>query len=449
MALATAVQFRALASQLTNEEKQQFIQTLSQQPNDIITTALFTHIVQSKDSNTSQNITDMIRNIIESRPENPQSIHKNIEKFDEIPKPCINITASFLDQKDYIALSTSNRRIFIACNHPKNSLKQLDLTQIRTGSYVNMSLFHSTSRLKIDCVNFRSIIKPPFNLERITHLQLKSPGPYVLATLRQFPNVQYLAPGNLASIFAVNSIQNIYAELKGLDLYDTSPTIQNSLLGTYGSSLDFLSLRDHMINYNLQTINFNKLEELKLFNARVNVVQDILSSAQNVKSVWLKTCDVSTERERIKEQLKQMYMAILRCKSLEYMELDAENVLLENILDVITECLYAIYRERHVETGSSISMGKQIKIKITTAPFSIVVDNCRQNVIFKLVSLINWMNRLYGNFMFILNTQFNANAFREELKRLLFDVKVETIGSLCLISNKECIIEGFGHSWKM
>ncbi len=64
MALATAVQFRSLQSQLTNEEKQHFYQELFQKPVDIIEKALFTYMTQSTDSNECQDINDTIRNII-------------------------------------------------------------------------------------------------------------------------------------------------------------------------------------------------------------------------------------------------------------------------------------------------------------------------------------------------------------------------------------------------
>eukprot|EP01084_Bolivina_argentea_P136702 240746_1 len=439
MSLTIAVQFRSLASQLTNEETLQFIQTVAQQPNDIIITALFQHIIESEDHNTAKNINDLITNIIESRPEEPQSNTQNIVQLNNIPKPLINIAASYLPQKDYISLSQSNRHIFIACNSPKNALQELDLSRIAADTHINLSLFHSKTRLKIDPSTFRRMKLPfdIFNYESISHLQVYGYFTSFSANqqlLAKFPNVQYLQPCHVSE----NLIQNTYSELKGLDLTHTlSITKQKSLLVNYGHSLDFLSFRyDHTADYNayVSELNFRNLEQLKIFRPplRVNVMQEILRSATNIKAVSLKQIHNAME----KQTLKSMCMTILRCELLEYMELDMCDALLVPVLEVINECLCEINRQTH-----------QIKIRITTTGFSLAVEQCRQNVKLRVGNVISWLKRYYEHFMFILDI--NANAFYDEIKDILRDVQVEKFGGICLITNRGCIIDGFGQSWKM
>ena len=155
MSVLEAVRFRYLANQLSKSEKLDCIIQLINEPDEIITTALFKHFVYNETD--AKNVNDMISTIIRKRDEildEPQE-----HKLDMIPSPLIAHIGSFLNQWDYIDLSKSNRSIYLGCNEP-NMMQQLRLYDDHECSNIKLKLYPSIKYFHLELQHFNKLSPP-------------------------------------------------------------------------------------------------------------------------------------------------------------------------------------------------------------------------------------------------------------------------------------------------
>eukprot|EP01083_Nonionella_stella_P287733 979515_1 len=118
MSLTKAIQFRHLSSQLSHEERIQFLSQLVDSHADIIFTSLFRHLCKPNQINQVNEFNNRLSDVIQSRKEKPKPLCTRNIKIDQIPRAIIGYVASFLKQRSYIRLSMSNRSIYLGCNSP-------------------------------------------------------------------------------------------------------------------------------------------------------------------------------------------------------------------------------------------------------------------------------------------------------------------------------------------
>eukprot|EP01084_Bolivina_argentea_P286152 490838_1 len=158
MSLSKAVKFQFLAAQLTENETSLFINKLFQNHPKHINMALFNHMLNVLTTAESDNINELISNIIQSRKKKPKPIKKQNIKLDSIPKSLIGVIASFLNQKNYINFSKCNRYIYLGCNTP--NLIQVLILYKKPHSSVNLCLYPS---IKCLVMNMNSMNKLMIN----------------------------------------------------------------------------------------------------------------------------------------------------------------------------------------------------------------------------------------------------------------------------------------------
>eukprot|EP01083_Nonionella_stella_P037584 102444_1 len=127
MSLTTAVRFRYLITQLTNEERTQFIHGLLDTHEDIIMTSLFQHLSKPNQIDEVNNLNESLADIIQSRKDKPNSLSTQNRKLHQLPRSIIGHTASFLNQCEYTHFSIANRCIYLGCTLPSIHL-QINLT---------------------------------------------------------------------------------------------------------------------------------------------------------------------------------------------------------------------------------------------------------------------------------------------------------------------------------
>eukprot|EP01083_Nonionella_stella_P164401 543923_1 len=149
MSLIKAINFRHLSSQLTLQERLQFLSQLIHSHTDIIFTSLFQHLSQPKQVNQVNEFNNRLSNIIQSRKEKPKPLCTRNIKLDQFPRAIIGYVASFLKQRSYIRFSKSNRSIYLGCNSP-NTLQRLSLFTLKAYSSIKLSSFPSVRMLRVD-----------------------------------------------------------------------------------------------------------------------------------------------------------------------------------------------------------------------------------------------------------------------------------------------------------
>ena len=109
MALAKAIRFRHLATQLIEGDGVKFIKKLIKEHDDIVFDALFTYFTQSTDEeikNKNDDANRILSQIIASRQKQSKAIEsKATLTLDKLPSQIIGHAASFLPQQDYFNLS--------------------------------------------------------------------------------------------------------------------------------------------------------------------------------------------------------------------------------------------------------------------------------------------------------------------------------------------------------
>eukprot|EP01083_Nonionella_stella_P204358 745040_1 len=133
MSLIKVIHFRHLMSQLTHEERVGFLSELILMDSQILLEALF-RFMKSMSINDIDSFTKSLSDIIQSRKEKPNAISKTNIKLHQFPRAIIGHTASFLQQREYVAFNLSNRSIYLGCNSP-NQLQQLDLLHLSRFRY--------------------------------------------------------------------------------------------------------------------------------------------------------------------------------------------------------------------------------------------------------------------------------------------------------------------------
>ena len=120
MSVAAGIRFRYLVSQLTQQEKQLFINSLD---HDFIIKALFYYaghqLAGESQIDPADDVTQMVSNIIQCRePQKEETNDITCKTLDQLPQRLIGNVASYLVQSTYEAFSQSNRAIYLGCNSP-------------------------------------------------------------------------------------------------------------------------------------------------------------------------------------------------------------------------------------------------------------------------------------------------------------------------------------------
>eukprot|EP01083_Nonionella_stella_P317454 1155976_1 len=108
MSLGKAIQFRHLITQLTHQERIEFLSGLVGSHVDMILTCLFQHLSKSNQTDEIKGFNKELSDIIQSRKDKPAPLCMQNIKLDQFPRAIIGYMASFLHQPDYSHVSMSN-----------------------------------------------------------------------------------------------------------------------------------------------------------------------------------------------------------------------------------------------------------------------------------------------------------------------------------------------------
>eukprot|EP01084_Bolivina_argentea_P094621 170112_1 len=485
MSLTKAIKFQYLFNQLTQTEKHQFVDKLSCD-NDIIAKSLFYYIVnaslnQQCDSDT---INNTISNIIRSRKKNPYSIQAQNVTINDLPQRLIGVISSFLTQQNYINFSYTNRFNYLGCNTP-NLLQELNLIKYNNLNYsaINLQLFPSIQDLRIKLPKFNELfpsvdnvshtvmnelhtielhgdnkldmniddfLTTKCNFNNITLLALLHLGHYengnfssntFIKLLKAFPNTQYLYFRNVnvdIDNFDMNfNIKQLYPEIKGLKLNGNYDDFNRWLMHTYGSNLEYLFLSENDdFDFNLQVINFHKLEQLRMIDPTIKTLNDILKTASNLKQIQIQLTHETTLTDKEKKEIMTKF--IVSNKSLEYIKVLDRSKSIQHSLEGIKDGLFRTKTWKR----NAMTIKVWIACDIEFEPKHLMKNVC------KMISLLE--SSEIKDFRFILTfDKLNTNINTEDLKSLSTNITMYKYNKKIVINNKQCKINGHGKLWKI
>eukprot|EP01084_Bolivina_argentea_P127162 224950_1 len=486
MQLNKAIKFRYLSAQLTVTEHRHFIHKLLDYNTNIINSALFYQILNQSINNSTQSdhINTLVSNIILSRKKKSKPHTTQTIKLDLIPKSLIGVTASFLEQSDYINFSKSNRIIFIGCNSP-NLLQQLDLRKIRNYNSINLSSFPSTKKLsfhlkkfdqfphaytlpainELKCIDINENKKGHSNIDifinqnlintsTITQLKCSWFGKSdklfnrhkFIELLTKFPSLQHL---HLFFVFVgidCNQLKQTLPYLKALTVNGGAETRNKQLILALGSqlqSLAFFSNRGGR-DYELKNICFGKLKELKLSRPSVKSIDDILKTAVNLRTISVKTT-VRGISLMTGDDAKNVFSKLINsCKLLEYIEFIDEGELIESVLDGIYNGLFETKNMKR----------KQMKMEIVIKECNSVEQDISKlfgllvlNVV-KIINCLKLSNVCDFMIIVVIDRKIEKKTVMNNLKAIVSsDIELKQQGKAIIITNKCCKINGYTEKW--
>ena len=482
MALATAIKFRHLASQLNQDETAQFVAILSRQRESMILKALFMFFVQSTNGETeNHNANNIISKIIRSRKKTvkTQSIDQASNlKLDRIPRQLIGATATFLKQTDYINLSNTNRSVYLGCNAP-NSLQELNLLRVKDYSSINLALYPSVKTLKLklskfkdlmfpqggslvmnqlkslilegaadlnlDIDGFLAVAKQQMNTDNVRALKLKMFGAgenrfdvdALYKILRTFPNILNLDLSCLFLNAVIDStkMNELYPRLTVLRLMVRPTPSAISLVQHYGQQLNSLSIADRDLNLDIGNVDFSNLQTLNLSVPSAKVIKDILKTAVNLKSIKMvlqhwKSMDAASIPSEIKHSVAN---SLTSCPALEFM----------NLARIHKNGQYLLSALEGLEKGLFESKAVRERLRIIIRIYRI--DNIK-DVMLKVGNVVNWARLRTNDFMLMFDCDRNSkvvNKIVKDLQAISVEIQVKRYEKLFVISNRCCQINGF------
>lgn len=476
MALAKAIKFRNLSSQLNQSEMRKFVTRMINQTNNVVVKALFAYFIQTTEDQSIESEADvanqMLSQIIASRKKKPSIDSKSNLKLDRIPKQLIGATASFLEQDDYIDLSKTNRSVYLGCNAP-NLMQQLDLRDVADYSSINLASYRSVKRLQIDLNKFNEFSFPrngmsvlnklnsvvlygrgnhdidinPFmadhhlNIANTARLKLSFFGSRlqrieidkVYKILSKFPKIQHLELVFFYTNATVDGekVKALCPEVKSLRFHILNEQSATSLINAFGHQLEQLDLNVRQLPIDLSQVNFDKLQGLKLC-APTKTFDDILNTAKNLKLIEI--CNQKFEISPIEAE-KLFIKCLSTLKSLESIKFDDYKIFDGNFFESVL-----IGIEKGLFQTKSMQR-KKMKIELAIL--------CPETFKFgeyalKLGNIIHWMKKAdIKDFMLILHfeslsEEVDMSQILEELEAASVGIKVWSRDDLFFVTNKNC-----------
>eukprot|EP01083_Nonionella_stella_P133254 405061_1 len=474
MSLAKAIFFRQLIVQLTNEERSQFLSSIT----DMIVTSLFEHLSKPNQITELNHVNNSLSGIIQSRKDKPKPISRRNIKLDQFPMAIIGHTAAFLNMWDYIDFSMSNRSIYLGCNLPSNQLQELYLEDV--DNYITN--FTSFSSVKTLCVNPSKIILPqhhspifnqvtklflradfkcdwvhPFlnqnivNCKNVTTLECcqfgseeqKMTKNEFLSLLERFPNVTrfYLRRIHVADDVTAQDIVNTCPKVVKMYVVIDDIYLSNGLVHAFASVLQHLGLftiSKHSLVW-LDKVAFKNLEELCIYCPFNPLFMNIVKTALHLKKihVWymMDTSNIPLSNEDIKPSIEDL---MVKCPFLTFMLFKVSNKcsnIFPYILDGI-EC--GLFKNKKQSK-------KQLKICIHVADLEFKANDFILNV-GRIVKALEAST--LNDFMFIwkLHPETNDDQLSQVFKNLCelnVHSKIFQVDNRFIVTNENCKINGY------
>ena len=439
--------------------------------------ALFLYFSKSEaGERANDNINDVLSKIIASRKKKPNtdSTKSNL-KIDRIPNQLIGAIASYMQQKDYINFSKSNRSVYLGCNTP-NLMQELDLLNVSDYSSINLSSYRFVKVFRFQLYLFNAFefnqknvlpyletveiygehdtvfgingfvnkVKKHFNVTNISCLRLDGFGWYDTARfdvdhlykiISLFPNVAELVMNCVYLNNPVN-LDKMFPKLNRLSLFFGPSSSVVPLIEHYQNSLSLLSLTEIAGNLDFSGLDLSALEILHLSPMTKKSIEDILKTAVNLEQICLLFDDTSTST--IKYGVQQ---SIKSDKALNAIDLildfdDDKNELLST-LEGLEEGLFETTNLNRKEMRIMIRPLYSFEIE----RFTVRIGN-----------IINWLQMSTEHFLLMFElhkgTEANvttSNETKQIIQGIFAGIKVDYYDDLKLlvIKNEKCRIEGF------
>lgn len=472
------INFHHLTSQLTVAETKEFFSRLIDDYPTKTATLLFkalaTHFKRESgevDTNVS-GVTQIASDIIQSRDLTNQSINEEPIKLDTLPRRLIGVTASFLPQREYASFSRCTRSIYLASNSP-HLLQKVVVMIKRDGSaripaeftrfrMVNLiSLVHlslATDDLIHSRINGISQMQriPPLKIfvdpnrstvdalrlittnqdiaEKVKYLSMEFTNGAIdigaFTLLMAFPNVQYLDANAQTDRSHVKDDRSLlqtavstFRNLKALKIGKKDRVIGESLLQSVSSNLQFLSW-DTGISEDAAQLHFGELTQLRIRRDGMKFAETILTKAPKLEMVILPGPPGAGLSSAVSK-------CLLSCSALKYLEIWGPGQISSCFVKTICTSLETMERENW--------KGSSLKLKFWGSYEFGIMDQQR------LVKAL--MDSNFEHFMLI-DEQMEMEPILYDGRRVWTDK--DFLGrDICIITNRQCTIDGFGENWIM
>eukprot|EP01083_Nonionella_stella_P046675 124967_1 len=492
--LTKAIHFRKLVTQLTHQERVQFLSKLLDSHIDIIMAGLFQHF--SKPSQIDQ-VTDFnksLLDIIQSRTEKPKQLCTNHIQLHQFPRAIVGYTASFLGQNDYIQFSLSNRSVYLGCNLP-NTLQRLDLYQqtylhhnIISITYprINLASFPSIKCLQIDPMkaieagnmsfdlpNFNQVtilrLAAPeqrgwvqsflnlniVNCENVTELQCREfgsrrssmelmEGKEFLSLLQAFPNLTHLhmLGIHITEDITAQDIADLCPGIVSLRSYGIMNDLIMHLVKIFARQLKYLNLEQPSQNqFAFDDTQFDQLEEFCFLGPDNKSCNGVVKSALNIKKICVMYWKDWMSDDEIKDDIVN---TMRKCRSLNHLcFLCKHRRHSRSILDGIESGLFEI------KMLQKPPQRKNLKIYISFEATG------KHDPRFHAIDFtMNFGRIIYSleasnipDFMLVLNLpgidDDAVNEISHNVCKLLTNTNVTTVHKKLIVTNKNCKINGY------
>ena len=485
------IHFRSLISQLNPVEITSFIKTVNP---EILIDALscyFIHGSPNKEKIKHNEIcNDVVSSIIESRDQLPSK--QIVFKLDALPSGLIGACGSYLDQRSYARLSTTNRNIYLGCNTP-STLKtvtlhyrseamheMLDFPAISSAKTLVLDIRPNANKeypllddemhfiasqiakltrlksLNVRIVNsefMRIIASHETTNQRVNYLSAllwednDGASDRFISSITAFKHIQFLRVCILGQRrpldddSMIKPLVKMCSNLRGLNFLEdyARPFIEMSLLRAVGHHLHYLHLNiyeDDQVAA-LKNINFQNLQELQSYHGGAPI-SAVLNTAINLEKIRL-----GDEPELIVETLT-------KCQRLKYLELRHIHEI-ETVLGALERGLFQT-KNVHRDT---------LKIRISTPRLGQQSPISRpKECVIKLDRIVNSLSvNKVDQWMIILELKglcFKDPAqFIKSLQASLTADIADTFvfqnidNDIVLITNPGCTICGWSESWLM
>ena len=502
--LIRPIQFGSLIAQLTAVEITSFINNVNR---EILIDALSCYFIHAARASNKERMehndifNGAVSSIIESR--NHQEAIPMLLQLDALPSGLIGACGSYLEQRSYARLSTTNRYIYLGCNTP-STLKEVTVRYLSPAVY---QIFNCSTISNARTLRFKSGYgrdKEPYmsidgmrivasQIAKMSHLQsldlckmnsefikkianhkttnqsVSSLAVYlckqngqagrerVISSISAFKHIQYLRVHGLLQDarfddFIIKGLTEECSDLKGLDLrdheYGHGTDIKISVLRAVGHRLHYLRINIHDSDQiaSLKNINFANLRELQ--NGKVHIHREIGISS-SIQAI-LKTA-INLEKVSFHNNPGLIVETLTKCKRLKYLELQR----IED-MGVILDAL-----ERGLFRTNTL-LRDTLKIRITMLrPY--IAGLCSRIPISKQPECVAKLDRIVNSlsankvdqWMIILDLNGDRQEFIKSLlgtlstdiaaTHLFQNVDFDTVS----ITNPGCTICGWSESWLM
>ena len=486
MSLAPAIEFRWLAAQLTDTEKNTFVTNLTASNPHLIMRALAALFInKSKHQKPTETINvqcnQTISNIIQSR--DSDDVDVEAVKLDSMPRRLIGHCASFLDQKSYSNISLCNRTVYLGCNTP-SKLKEVCVGYKlpRNNLPVDLSRFPFATNLKIidvwdpeaeyyffvedieSLVDELRIARQIAKMTRVQSLDLsevdfhtrflgiitrhetttlrtkalsvetdyEGDNDEFIANITAFKHLEFLKVNiNEDSVaeWDIKSIIYMCRNLKGLDFDDIGHGIEVKILQEIGHRLHYLKLN------RANTVKGIDFAELRQFKQGTECDEDVMR-------MLLRTA-INLEKVKMDGDATLIGELLENCKRLRYLEIDAKDIAL--VLNALEKAL----------PHAQFSHNKAIKIRVNAS--SSCASFLRNSKCIKTLQRITESLSLNmdNQWMLILHIKHSTKSFTNDLceslqsENLNIAVSQDSSNHIILMTNRDCSICGWRESWLM